>query len=78
MTTAAAHSEPSPDRLLTAAEAAEILAVPESWVREHARQGRLPHLQLGHYVRFKRQSLLAWIDAEETTTPTRRRRRTPT
>ena len=31
------------DRLLTAEEIAGVLSVPQSWVREHAREGHLPH-----------------------------------
>ena len=41
------------DRLLTAAEVADLLAVKESWVREATRDGRLPHLRLGRYRRYR-------------------------
>ena len=41
-----------PDRLLDAAELAERLHVPTSWVREQARQGAIPCVRLGRYVRF--------------------------
>jgi excisionase family DNA binding protein len=51
----------SPDRLLIAAEAAELLAVPVSWVREATRQGELPHVKLGRYRRYVRADLDAWI-----------------
>ena len=43
------------DRLLTAKEVAELLAVPESWVREATREGRIPHLKLGRYRRYQRR-----------------------
>jgi len=39
--------------LLSAAELAKLLGVPESWVREQARLGNLPSFKLGHYVRFR-------------------------
>ncbi|MGH9342663.1 MAG: helix-turn-helix domain-containing protein [Terriglobia bacterium] len=39
-------------KLLNAGALAEILSVPESWVREQARLGNLPCKKLGHYVRF--------------------------
>lgn len=39
--------------LLDAPELAKRLGVPESWVREQARLGRLPFIRLGHYVRFR-------------------------
>lgn len=35
------------DRLLTADEVAELLAVPVSWVRESTRSGAMPHVELG-------------------------------
>ena len=53
------------DRLLTAAEAAELLSVPESWVREHTRLGTLPHIRLGHYVRYRRAAVLSWLEHRE-------------
>jgi excisionase family DNA binding protein len=55
-------------RLLTAAEVAELLSVPESWVREHTRSGRLPHVKLGHYRRYRREAILAWVEAQEQNT----------
>lgn len=48
--------------LLTAQEAAELLAVPPTWVLAEARRGRLPHLRLGRYVRFQRAALEAWLE----------------
>jgi excisionase family DNA binding protein len=53
------------ERLLNAAEVAEVLAVPESWVREHTRNGSLPHIQLGRYVRYRREAILAWLLSQE-------------
>jgi excisionase family DNA binding protein len=52
-------------RLLTASEVAELLSVPETWVREHTRNGRLPHIKLGHYRRYRREAILAWVEAQE-------------
>ena len=49
------------ERLLIAKEVAALLAVPESWVREATRDGRLPHLSLGRYKRYERAALEAWI-----------------
>jgi excisionase family DNA binding protein len=56
---------PLPDRLLTDAEAADLLAVPKSWVGEAARQGRLPCVMLGRYRRFDRTDLLAWLEQQK-------------
>jgi excisionase family DNA binding protein len=53
------------ERLPTAAEVAELLAVPESWVREHTRDGTLPRVQLGRYVRYRRDAILAWAEAHQ-------------
>lgn len=55
------------DRLLTAAEVAEMLAVPERWVRDASRERRIPHVRLGRYVRFRREAVLTWIEAQEVT-----------
>lgn len=60
--------------LLTAAEAAALLSVPKSWVLAEARANRIPHVRIGRYVRFRRDSLIAWVDARERG-PVRRDRR---
>ena len=49
------------DRLLVASEVAELLAVKESWVREATRDGRLPHLRLGRYRRYRREDIERWL-----------------
>jgi excisionase family DNA binding protein len=53
------------DRLLSAAEIAELLHVPERWVREHTRSGLLPHVPLGRYVRYDRTDVLAWLEEQK-------------
>jgi excisionase family DNA binding protein len=65
------------DRLLTAAEVAELLAVPVSWVREHTRSTAIPHLVLGRYVRYRRDEVIAWLDTLTVGGGTRFRRYTP-
>lgn len=47
--------------LLDAAGAAELLAVPKSWLLAEARADRIPHVRLGRYVRFDAEELAAWI-----------------
>ncbi|HLK80828.1 MAG TPA: helix-turn-helix domain-containing protein [Xanthobacteraceae bacterium] len=47
------HSNNMSAGLLDAPELAKRLGVPESWVREQARLGKLPFIRLGHYVRFR-------------------------
>jgi excisionase family DNA binding protein len=49
------------ERLLTAKEVAELLAVPESWVREATREGRIPYLALGRYRRYEWAAIHAWL-----------------
>jgi len=58
--------------LLTAKDVARLLAVPESWVREATRDGRLPHLALGRYRRYQQSAIEAWLN-DQTTTPRPRR-----
>ena len=53
------------DRLLTAAEVAELLGVPEGWGRERTRAGQLPHVALGRYRRYDRADVEAWLDAQK-------------
>jgi excisionase family DNA binding protein len=52
------------ERLLTAAEIAERLSVPESWVRQEARADRIPHVRLGRYVRFDWPAVVAWLEEQ--------------
>lgn len=48
-------------RLLTAAEVADRLSVPESWVRQESREGRMPHVRLGRYVRYEWPGVVEWL-----------------
>jgi excisionase family DNA binding protein len=50
------------DRLLTAAEVAEVLSVPTSWVREHTRSNAIPHLELGRYRRYCLADVEGWLE----------------
>ena len=51
--------------LLTADKVAELLAVPASWVYAEARAGRIPHVTLGRYRRFRREAIERWIADRE-------------
>jgi excisionase family DNA binding protein len=53
------------ERLVDAAELAQTLGVPKSWVLAEARADRIPHLRLGRYVRFRESSVLEWLDGLE-------------
>ena len=41
------------EKLLTAGELATRLNLPESWIRNAERDGRIPGVRAGKYVRFK-------------------------
>ena len=43
--------------LLSAEAAAKRWDIPISWIRDMARRGELPHIKLGHYIRFKLDDL---------------------
>jgi excisionase family DNA binding protein len=56
-----------PEALLTAAEVAEFLHVPVSWVYERTRKrgaARLPHLKLGKYLRFEERAVREFLDRQ--------------
>jgi excisionase family DNA binding protein len=38
-----------------------MLGVPHTWVLAQAREGKIPHHRLGHYVRFRRSDLERWL-----------------
>jgi excisionase family DNA binding protein len=44
---------PESEKLLTPGDLAERLNLPESWVRNEERAGRIPSIRLGKYVRFR-------------------------
>jgi excisionase family DNA binding protein len=51
--------------LLTAAEVAELLGVPKSWVYEQSRRGRIPTVTLGRYRRYRQEAIEAWVENVE-------------
>ena len=53
------------DRLLTAEEVAERLGMRTDWVWAHARAGRIPHVRLGRFVRFRAESIEQWLEEIE-------------
>lgn len=46
--------------LLNSDQAADLLNVPKSWIMKQARAGTIPHVRLGHYVRFDAEELTRW------------------
>lgn len=65
------------ERLLTANEVAELLAVPVSWVRDHTRSNVIPHIVLGRYLRYRHDEVVAWLDTLAAGGGPRFRRYTP-
>lgn len=59
------------DRLLTAEEIADRLGVTPQWVWAQARAGRMPHVRLGRYRRFRESAVEAWLEELEVGTRTR-------
>jgi excisionase family DNA binding protein len=51
---------------LRPSEAAELLSVRPSWIYEAVRANRLPCLRVGRHIRFTREMLEAWLDAQGT------------
>ena len=63
----------SASRLLEVEDVAEYLGMRTDWVYREVRAGRLPHIRLGRAVRFRRESIEAWIESRERGASTRRR-----
>jgi len=51
--------------LLTAADVAEPLGVPKSWVYEQSRRGQIPTVTLGRYRRYRREAIERWVEELE-------------
>jgi excisionase family DNA binding protein len=52
-------------RLLTVEEVAERLGMTKDWVWAQARAGRIPHVQLGRYRRFREEAIERWLEELE-------------
>lgn len=48
-------------QLLEAKDVAEMLGMTTDWVYAEVRAGRIPHLKMGRYVRFRPESIDAWL-----------------
>jgi excisionase family DNA binding protein len=47
--------------LIDAKAASTLLGVPYTWLLAQAREGKIPHHRLGHYVRFNPDDLQTWL-----------------
>lgn len=61
-----------PEQLIDAQAVADLMLVPVSWVRDATRDGRLPCVRLGKYVRYRRSTVEAWLVEQEEAAPRRR------
>lgn len=66
------------DHLLDAGQVATLLNVPQSWVRQETRAGRMPAVQLGRYWRYREARILEWVAGLESNgAPTTPRKHKP-
>jgi excisionase family DNA binding protein len=61
LTHRAVHSDSPSFALIDAEAASGMLGVPYTWLLAQAREGRIPHHRLGHYVRFDPDDLKEWL-----------------
>lgn len=54
--------QPEVERLLDSDEAAKLTAIPSSWFLEAARQGRIPHIRAGKYVRIRMSDIIQALE----------------
>jgi excisionase family DNA binding protein len=61
LTRRAVHADSPTFALIDAKAASTMLGVPPTWLLAQAREGRIPHHRLGHYVRFNPDDLKEWL-----------------
>ncbi len=59
---ASQNGNQEPKLLYNMKEAARLLGVPETWLGRAARQGLVPCVRMGHYVRFTANDLESYIE----------------
>jgi excisionase family DNA binding protein len=65
---AGSRAQVSHASLLHADDVAALLGVSKAWVYAEVRAGRMPHVKLGRYVRFRRESIEDWLCGLESAT----------
>jgi excisionase family DNA binding protein len=53
------------ERLLTAAEVAELIGMRVGYVYELSRRGRIPTITFGRTRRYRREAIEAWLAEQE-------------
>lgn len=61
--------------LIDAKAASTLLGVPYTWLLAQAREGKIPHHRLGHYVRFDPDDLQTWLKETRSGVPAHGQRR---
>ncbi len=61
-TAAGQNGNQEPKLLYNTEEAARLLGLPETWLGRAARQGIVPCVRMGHYVRFTANDLESYIE----------------
>lgn len=72
-TTAPGHT-PQADQVLDAEGMEKATGIPSTWFLEQARQGAIPHIRAGKYVRFRLNETLLSLSIEPNTGCVARRR----
>jgi excisionase family DNA binding protein len=54
-------------KLLTVDALAKKWDVPPSWVYRWCREGKIPHLRMGKYIRFSEEETEQWIKQQQKT-----------
>jgi hypothetical protein len=62
--TTTATAAPAEDKVLDAEGMERETAIPASWYLEQARQGKIPHIRAGKYVRFRLNEVLDTLKAD--------------
>ena len=65
------HNDRNGDELLTAKQAGERWNIPASKIKAMARQGQLPCVRLGHYIRFSPADLARFIEGNKKKPPSK-------
>jgi excisionase family DNA binding protein len=52
-----------PEELWTAAEVSALTKLATSTIYEGVRDGEIPHLRIGHAIRFRPADVKAWLDS---------------
>ncbi len=59
------------EKLLDSQQLSEVLQIPVTWIEQQAREGNIPSLSFGRRRRFRRSSVEASIQHQNTNTPIR-------